>query len=57
MSPETLAKQVPCSGSAIRRYESDDPRIARVPHLQIAARLFVVTKRLGDGISPLDWCG
>lgn len=57
ISAEKLGLQVGCSGSALLRYEADDPRVARVPRLHIAARLFAVTEALGDGISPLDWCG
>jgi len=57
LSPEKLAAKVGCSGSAIRRYEADDPRVARVPATPIACALHRITKALGDPITPLDWCG
>ena len=57
LSQEDFGALVGCSGSAIVRYESDDPATARVPLLPIAGRIYRVTKKLGDAIAPLDWCG
>lgn len=57
LSQEAFGAMVGCSGSAIVRYESADPATARVPRTPIAARLHKLTEKLGDAITPLDWCG
>jgi transcriptional regulator with XRE-family HTH domain len=55
LSPEKFAVKVGCSGSAIRRYEADDPSVARVPNTEIACAIHEITEALGDPIRPRDW--
>jgi len=56
LSSDDFGSIVGCSGSAILRYESTDPDTARVPKTLIAHKLHKISKKLGDPISPLDWC-
>lgn len=56
LSPEKFAREVGCSGSAIRRYEDEDPRIGRVPRTDVACAIEDITRALGDPITPRDWC-
>jgi len=57
LSQEALGAKVGCSGAAIVRYESDDPSVNRIPRTPIACAIHKLTKKLGDAIAPLDWCG
>jgi len=54
-SKSKFALRIGCTGDAITRYESDDPKVQRSPCAAVAWRLYELSSELGDPIKPPDW--